>query len=213
MVQRNSIVQARGAVSFPQFNGERHYMIPFTKREGLPKHLRHWQPTVDAMLDGVVSNDNIYLMVDQKFVRAGEAHRRPGIHVDGYWDPTTQLHRGGHRSVVASSHIPQPSPGHKVIDAAGNVVDWADATFEAPEAIILATNVTSAIAYRGKWSGKVGDMGDCDHIDVNHMNPVIMQANTVFAGNAAMLHESIPVHFDCYRTVVRLNVPGWSPEL
>lgn len=206
MIQRNSFVQARAAVTFPEFCGERHYMIPFMQQEGLPNNLSHWQPTVNAMLEGIKSDLPIYLMIDQKFVSAGVSHRRPGLHVDGYWDPGTMLH-GSHRVVLASSHTPQP-PGHTPRSDT-----WADAVLSEPEAIILATDVTSALAYRGKWSGTVGDMGDCSNINIQHLTPVIMQANTVFAGNAAMLHESLPVLFDCYRTVVRLNVPGYSPDL
>lgn len=234
---RNSYVEARASVSFPEFRGERHYMIPFFQQKGLSAELKHWQPTVDAMLEGVRTELPIYLMVDQKFVAAGTAHRRPGIHVDGYWDDghgsgtghrpinlsDVMLAHGpeprpGHNSVI-SCHVPNP-PGHKSIQMSGhtpthwsNNNGWADAALDAPEAIILATDITSAIAYRGKWSGTIGDMGDCNHIDVSRMEHVIMQANTVFAGNAAMLHESTPVFHDCFRTVVRLNVPGYSPEL
>lgn len=34
----------------------------------------------------------------------------------------------------------------------------------------------------------------------------------VYAGNVSMLHESLPVAETCERTVVRLNVPGWTPQ-
>lgn len=205
---RTSIAQARGAVTFPAFAYERHYMIPFTQKSGLPTELKHWQPTVDAMLDGIKTSDEIYFMVDQKELRAGEPHRRPGVHVDGYWDKTLNMH-GGHRPRLGC-HAPQPIPGHRAsIDGAD---DWANALFDAPEAIILASDITSALAYRGKWDGEVGHMGDCSNINIDHLNPILLSANTVFAGNAAMLHESIPVMFDCQRTVVRLNVPGWSPK-
>lgn len=32
-----------------------------------------------------------------------------------------------------------------------------------------------------------------------------------YAGNVSMLHESMPLPTDTLRTLVRINVPGWSP--
>ena len=72
-------------VTFPVFNAERHYMVPFYQRTGLPSHLRHWQPTVDAMLKDVDSDGPIFMMVDQKLCVPGQPHRRGGVHIDGYW--------------------------------------------------------------------------------------------------------------------------------
>lgn len=218
MIQRTSYVEARAAVTFPAFAAERHYMIPFHQKTGLPSELKHWQKTVDAMLDNIQTDSEIYLMIDQKVVYAGEAHRRPGIHVDGYWNPSKLRHVHSANPMLFGVHTGEPSEDsedtHRIRLEDGTFVDdWSNATLSAPEAIILATDVTSAIAYKGKWSGIVGHMGDCSHLDVSHMKPIILSAGTVFAGNAAMLHESAPVPFTCQRTVVRLNVPGWSPEL
>jgi hypothetical protein len=44
------------------------------------------------------------------------------------------------------------------------------------------------------------------------MDEIILDSGRVYAGNVTMLHESIPVPFDCLRTLVRLNVPGWTPQ-
>ena len=52
-------------VSFPAWNGERVYMRPFTKRDGLPFDLARWQPTVDQMLQGIDTDSEIYLMIDE----------------------------------------------------------------------------------------------------------------------------------------------------
>src|SRR5206468_2322799 len=106
-----------GPVSFPAFRGERHYMIPFNQRDALPPHLRHWQPTVDAMLVGVRTDGPVYLMVDQSRVGAGVSHRRPGLHVDGNWIAEIGQHGG-------------PGPGHRHTNGV-----------YAPEAVILASDV------------------------------------------------------------------------
>lgn len=91
----NSIIRERNGVHFPAFNGEKHYMVPFLKRFGLPNDLSHWQETVDDMLDGIETDEPIYFMADQAFVKAGRPHRRPGVHVDGYWVPDLRGHSGG----------------------------------------------------------------------------------------------------------------------
>lgn len=76
-----------GKVSFPEWTGERVYMVPFRPAYGLPAKLARWQPTVDQMLQGIDAPGDVYLMVDQSVVKAGEPQRRPGVHIDGNWVP------------------------------------------------------------------------------------------------------------------------------
>ncbi len=183
-----SNVQQRGRVAFPEFTGERIYMREFTKAGGLPRDLARWQETVDAMLDGVDAPGPIFLMVDQSRVIAGNAQRRPGLHVDGYWNPSIQAHGGGGHG------------GHKI-------------SGEATEALILASSVLGGCGYVGQFSGQAGDGGDCEHIGRDGLLRVEMEPGRVWAGHAlTMLHESIPVRRDALRTLVRLNVAGWAPQ-
>jgi hypothetical protein len=83
----------------------------------------------------------------------------------------------------------------------------------APEAIILASDVQACRAYEGEYDGIPSHGGDCSHIDTRGMRETFMRSGVAYAGNVCMLHESLPIAQDCLRTVVRLNVPGWSPEL
>lgn len=219
---KTSIIEQRGAVSFPTFTGERVYMRPFLKAAGLPKHLARWQSTVDAMLEGIDTDGPIYLMIDQAEVKDGISHRRPGLHIDGYWNPAISVHGGyprpGHGPAPATpskdKHMPNPSrhassaAGDWRTDEGGS---WNTASFAEPEAIILASNIEAARGYTGTFSGFIGDMGDCSTIDVSGLRPMDFHAGRVYAGNVTSLHESLPVTHDCLRTVVRLNVPGWSP--
>jgi hypothetical protein len=39
------------------------------------------------------------------------------------------------------------------------------------------------------------------------MRRIILKANTAYAGNVTMIHESIPIPLNCERTLVRINVP------
>ena len=193
-MQHLSYVEQRGKVNFPEFTGERVYMKEFYKEKGLPSELSRWQNTVDSMLEGVETDGPIYLMIDQGVVKGGTSQRRGGLHVDGYWNPRISAHGG-------TKHFGSWKTG-----------GWVNCDFKDKEALILASSLTAARGYQGIWEGSCGEGGDCSHINTSNLKEVVMHAGNVYAGNVAMLHESLPVAEDCIRTLVRLNVPGWSPE-
>jgi hypothetical protein len=180
-----SIVQQRGNVKFPEFMVERVYMREFYKDKGLLQDLKRWQNTVDAMLDGISTDEPIYLMIDQAFVKSGFPHRRPGVHIDGYWNPCISAH-GGHRGISAHGGMPSHNaqPTYRGTPRHGSKADtWSNASYEEKEGIILASSVSAAIAYAGEYEGKPANMGDCAHIDVKSLEAVQMQSNIVYAGN------------------------------
>lgn len=220
-----SSVTPLGVVAFPDYSGERVYMVPFAKDKALPDNLARWQGTVDAMMADVDTDQECFLMIDQSPVVAGNTHRRAGWHVDGYWVPAIGGH--GHRAVSchggggAHSSIPRPTGGHRVSGHGGSIIEesghrgthgfgassWAKPDFSIPELILLATDISACRAAVGEYSGLIKDGGDCSEIDVSGMDIVALEANRAYAGNVSFLHESTPVAFDCNRTVVRINVP------
>lgn len=224
-MKHHSTIESRSAnIRFPEFTGERIYMHPFFQCEGLPSKFRHWQDVVDIALDGIVTDSPIYLMVDQRRVRANTTHRRPGIHVDGFWGhngvydtvrdgkewvlPQTCYHQShtrlshgfGHDNFVslvdrsAPRHLP-PSPSHLRVAA--------------DEAIILMSDVTASRALIGEYEFDLTDDGNCEGVDLSGLTSVSLDAGAIHVGNTFTLHESLPVLTDCDRTVVRLNVPNW----
>jgi hypothetical protein len=203
-------------------------MHAFDPKRPLSDHLTRWQPTVDAMLDGVRAPGVVYLMVDQAAVRAGSAHRRPGVHVDMYWHAGASCHGGGgghgawppsHRS-TPSTHRPRPvgrhiweqpwaRPGGRHGNHGRHGGHGAGAH---AEALIVAADVLGCAAYVGSYDAQPGGGGDCAHIDVSSLDRVELAPGYAWAGHTMhMLHESLPVSRDCLRTLVRLNVPGWAP--
>jgi len=180
-----SELKERGQVTFPEHTGERIYMVPFTKAQGLPKEYARWQPTVDAMLADIHTDGPIYLMVDQGEVSPNKSHRRPRPHIDGNWIPEKNCHSTG-----------SGSGGHKT--KRGSLYD---------EAVILASDVSASCAYVGEFNGEFGEGGDCSHLDLSGLNRVQLQAGRAYSGNVTMIHESLPVNFTAKRTLVRLNVP------
>jgi hypothetical protein len=184
-----------GSVSFPDNTGERVYMLPFFQREGLPANLSRWQPTVDAMLVGIHTEEPIYLMIDQGRVEAGKSQRRPGAHIDGYWNPEKNGH-GGTGGGGHGSHRPGKSGA------------WNTATFAEPEAILLASDLCASRALVGDFDGPIGEGGDCSRLNLSALESVSLRPHRAYIGNVTMIHESLPVERDCQRTLVRLNLPG-----
>lgn len=177
----SSVTCGVSGVSFPTWTGERQYMVPFTKGDGLPEPLRRWQRTVDQMLFGVEAGCEIFFMADQGEVDEISPHRRPGLHIDGNWNPEIFAH--GWR---------QPFHG-----------DYS------PELTILCSDVEASRAVIGVFDGYPAIGGDCAHIDVSSGRSVRMNARTVYIGNVTMVHESLPVARArrVKRSLVRLSVP------
>lgn len=204
---------AGASVQFPEFTGERVYMREFIPRNGLPKDLERWQPTIDAMLVGVNAPGSVYLMIDQAEVKAGNYHRRPGLHVDGYW------YASGHAPIPRHNPIPSPKfplhpPAHHPTPAnPEHHSTLRHSMVGSSEAIILASNVEGCEAFNGEWDGIAGSGGDCSAITTNGLKQIRMRADVTWLGETGvMLHSSLALSANALRTVVRLNVPGWYPN-
>lgn len=229
-----SYVEQREKVRFPDFNNEKVYMLPFYKKDGLPNNLRHWQKTVDSMLDGINTDDLIYLMIDQGFVKANTYHRRPGVHIDGYWNPILNCHgnssesNGGHITTpITHTHIhhngghtttPNSNGTHNHNNYGGHNtrpkkrMESNNINYWEPEGLIIASNLTASRAWNGYYEGMPQIGGDCSHIDLSKLSEVEIKKDYSYCGNVTMLHESLLIKEDSYRTLVRLNVKNWTPE-
>lgn len=175
-------------------------MLPFTVTGGLPESVMRFAETVRLMLSTVDIDplQECYLMIDEADVASGECHRRPGLHVDGYWYPAAQCHGGEHPN---PGHRPSPKPSPGKHSGVGNRA----------ETVLLASNYEAAAVYTGAyerdfitdWRG-----GDCSDIDVSGLARIPLSAGRAYALDAFSLHESLPVRSQTRRTVVRINVPG-----
>lgn len=215
-------------MSFPEFLNERVYMQRFERGSLLPLGLARWQATVDAMLDGIVSSGPVYLMVDQRRVQAGSFHRRPGLHVDGYWceglmahgNPQPPSHhavpsRPGHRAIAPTHRALPISPGHRSVPTPGHrsAPPGHTSASGTKEALIIASDVMGCRGFTGEWHGRFGNGGDCSDVQTGQLGWVDFTPGKVWVGETgAMLHESLPLTYTVDRTVVRLNVTGWQPK-
>ena len=189
-----------GPVPFPEFTGERVYMVPFRMAEGLPAALARWQPTVNAMMHRSWSDGHIYIMIDQRTVPAGETHRRPGAHIDGNWLADADTHGGSH----GGRHRPT-----KRADAGDR---WSVEDF-APEALILASDVYGCDGWVGSTEtvrDSIRAGGSCADVALEEFQRVPLAPNVAWAGNVTFVHESVPIPSGSRRSLVRLNVPGMA---
>lgn len=203
-----SKIELGGHVEFPAFLAERVYMREFKKKDGLPTDLKRWQPTVDQMLEGIDTDLPMYLMVDQAVVGDNQSHRRPGVHLDGYWDPSLSMHNGGGPTHGPRRHssVPPGHTGRSPFHSSGSS-RWEDATFDAPEYIILASDVPACRGYVGQFDGPIREGGDASEISLKNLEAIELEANRVYIGNVSFLHESLPIATSCERTLVRINAP------
>lgn len=71
-------------VEFPAFTGLRVMMMPFLAHDLSTLPIDQYHPIVAKMLRKHGGAEGTgYITIDEAFVRAGETHRRPGLHVDG----------------------------------------------------------------------------------------------------------------------------------
>lgn len=74
-------------ICLPSFTGVRVQMMPldFSNPDLVPDNLKHYIPTIKTLISLSDYNEGVgYITIDEKFVRCGETHRRPGLHVDDY---------------------------------------------------------------------------------------------------------------------------------
>lgn len=176
------MVSVLGQVKFPEFTGQREYMRGFTKKSGLPNDLERWTDTIAPILENIDSDDMIYLTIDQKFIKAGNHHRRGGLHIDQYWIDSMWKGGGG----------------------------WVNNALHEPQGIILATDKCNSVGFVGDWSGRVGEGGSVSENEIENMQKVFIEPNNVYFGNVGFVHETLPVEKDTERTLIRLITKNWE---
>lgn len=178
-----------GPIHFPGFKGVRVQLMPIRigEIETLPAELvlAGWMRAVLKISSFFpeLKGKTGYLTIDQREVRAGETHRRPGLHVDGYgtWGRGGGWGRSG---MLMASSIPACST-------------WKQDFIGAP--------------LTGKDCGDPNE-GNCDHLKGQCRDDarIVLKPNVAYWCDALCVHESLPVAEDCKRTFIRLSFPSDS---
>jgi hypothetical protein len=149
----------------------------------LPPVYQDYLIPVKQMLKNIKPSElPIYITIDEKHLKAGEYHRKPGIHVDYNWYEKNAKHgKGAH--------------GHKFVD-------------NPKGGMLIATNHMSAWAYSGIFSGDMLPGGDCSLIDLkaNFLAAVPITENQIFFLGSTCIHEPLPVQFAINRQLIRINL-------
>lgn len=201
-----SLLREVAQISFPKHvEHNRVYQVAFHK-DAIPEVLKPWENTIQGMLKGIDCDGEMYFMADKAAVQKGKTHRRGGLHIDGNWyrsvghddgNYCAGRHGGGHGAMQAGWG-----------DGGGRWNDVWKFTDDATGGIILASDIAGCDALVGKYDGTILKGGDCSHIDTTGMKQVSLKENTAYIGNVTMLHESLPMQFDCVRTVCRITMPA-----
>lgn len=175
-----------GELDFPNWSGTRIQMMPvmMSDPESIPANLGNWKDAFVRLCSFSKGAKGIgYLTIDERKVKAGEVHRRPGLHVDGMgvWG------RGGGwgiNGMLMSSNV---------------------------EACVAWNQEFLGYPNKGTDVGDPRE-GDCEHLreQASDLFRLALRAGRVYWCEAMCVHESIPVKVDAFRTFVRLSMPSYS---
>jgi hypothetical protein len=174
------------AVRFPKFSGVRVMMMPFHVEDpvgSLPSYLRKYAHVVRAL---AVGRSGVgYLTVDEAVVKAGEHHRRPGLHVDGAMRKAAGGWGGGGGGW-----------------GGGKGIGFG---------FIVAASKPGCVMYPGKVVGFPGQDGNCDHLRGELPVGREMQAGFAYAMTPLVVHETTPQLVTGPRQFLRISMPSDAP--
>lgn len=171
---------------FPTFAGVRIMMMPFLLEDvaTIPDAFGQWRRTVGELLQPtlVPRSGTAYLTIDEALVKAGETHRRPGLHVDGIGPEGKEAAYGG----------------------GGGYGSWGMIT----AASVAGCNafVGDFEGYPGS-NGDCTHLGP----ESAEKRRVLLQAGRAYWLGPMTVHESFPMRRDTHRQFVRISMPSEAP--
>jgi HNH endonuclease len=186
----NSTASCLGALQIPNFPwGVRVMMMPFLLEDlkTLPIKMIgvDWFDTISKLVSSFspIKEGTAYLTIDQAFIRQGETHRRPGLHVDGV-DENGDVGGWG-----------------------GGGGGWGAG------GMLQASNIVGCRMWNKTITGSPGKDGDCSHLraQCSDEEAIILKPNMVYLMDGTTIHESLIHQEDCYRSFVRLSMPSNAP--
>ena len=186
---------AIGAVQTPDFQPGFSYMTPVEIGGRIPDTLNRWSHAIAVALGLCgLKTGTAWVTLDEKALESGQVHRRPGPHMDGNYrqgawgvDGWKGYDQRGGLFLLASAEGARAWTG----DIPGEPTPW---NFEGAD-------------------GKPSDGGDCAHMDLRGMKQHRLLPNVLYWMNSCGIHESIPVHAPVNRSLMRLTLPHYCPQL
>jgi len=181
----DSSLQALGKFTFPLFSNVRIQMMPIElgDMESVPYFLKWlWYPAIARLFElSPIKKGVGYLTIDERFTKAGETHRRPGLHVDGIglWGDGGGAW-GAQGFLTVSSHAGCEAYHQEFHGSPIGVEQSVDPIIE----------------------------GNCEHLRLQCHGKLRLIPNLVYWMNSLCVHESVPLEQDTSRTFVRLSMPS-----
>lgn len=180
-----------GTIELPLIFDE-HSMIPFdlVTLGGLPVYFK---VIVEKMVSHIKQREGIaFFTIHGKELKKGNTLRRGGPHTDGSYKLNTGWGTGGGWKVNQDGPPigSKPHREHYRSEKGG---------------IILCSNYSSCLGWKGIFFSSPGVGGDCSHIKLN--KPFLLEPDKIYYGNNHFVHESIPVKQDVHRVLARVTLP------
>lgn len=180
----------------PRFAGTRVLLMPIIHgdRTSLPDELAAYGPLVEdfAKAAPAYHGQVVYLTIDEKFVRAGQTHRRRGLHVDGFY----LTEEGGRRSGTWGG--------------GGGAWGGASVLGDGGTGLLTVSDVAGCRAWGQEFAGVPAPEGDCEHFrpQCRLDRQETLAPGGIYWLGPLCVHESLPMEKDTRRTFVRLSLPS-----
>lgn len=171
-------------VRLPMFNGIRVMMMPFHIHDplgSLPWRLLPWLPTLERMTRHVGLEGVGYLTIDEAVVPAGEAHRRPGLHVDGVGEDGGVGGWGG------------------------------GGGYAGREGMLMVSSHVGCCVHNQTFSEMPRADGDCDHLADECNDGIALQPGELWWCSSLCVHEALPMAVETRRQFCRISYPSSAP--
>ena len=182
---------ALGEITFPAFTGLRIMMLPIIIGDpsSLPLAYQDWTSAFRRLSSfatryiGQVG----YLTIDEAHVTAGATHRRPGLHVDGWYRGEAGGWGGG-------------GGGWAGGDSVGGGTG-----------MIVACSRDGARLWSGTFEGQPEPSGECERLRSQLGPEWEMPPGVAYWCSPLCVHEAVPARESGPRVFVRLSLPSKAP--
>lgn len=195
-------------LSFPAFSGTRIMMMPIIlgDMKSIPTELKHYMPMVKSLFTSVQPkylNQVGYLTIDESNVLKGETHRRPGLHVDGFYKGKAGSWGGSGPWAGARKNIIQ------MLEKPINIDD----EFQYGPGMLLIASHPGCVAWKQIFKGMPGPDGECDHLisQCKENTKQILEPNMLYWLSPLTVHAATEMPEDTNRQLLRLSMPSKAP--
>lgn len=194
-----SLIKEVGEILFADFKKINIYMMPFelSKNIELSAEYNFLKNTISNIVEmSPVKKGTAYLTVDFKNIQAGNTHRRGGPHTDGNFIYGWGGDGGGNGWLTGSNGrllSPEKHRNQYLSELGG---------------ALIVSDFEACRAWLGEYEDTPSQGGNCSHVDLSRLNQITLKKNKVYLMNSTCIHESMPIHKNINRKLIRITLPA-----